>query len=359
MSQSLKKPVSFLNHLGCLYLPADDVRNVVEWYGKHFCFEGRTRHYKLYYGETKIKGSNVNFLTDEWLPGQWYEMFSIRFETDCIEELYEKLLQSNEVRLEPLQHFDYGQAFCYYDPQGNKFQVWQNPKTTPQPHRDVERPLIGVSAFFFPASDPEAAKKWYIDELGVKLGESGQPLTESGVEINFLRPLEEGTTVNFFAPQLENETYSIVNMAILFGLDELHQRMLDTNQNVQPFILDREDCGRQFLLAGPDGNKLEVWEFQTVCEQRKEHVDSPDWKERFKFHNFAYDVQIDEFLELMRNDTHGTIKTLNIKNYEKILETDSEGLEQLLNTLREFGQQYPEKAFHILYRKDKKFINLS
>jgi len=68
---------------------------------------------------------------------------------------------------------------------------------------------------------------------------------------------------------------------------------------------------------------------------------------------------IDEFLEIIRNDIHGTIKTFNIKNYEEILETDPEGLEQLLNTLRKFGQQYPEKAFHIMYRKDKEFIQIS
>jgi predicted enzyme related to lactoylglutathione lyase len=187
MSQSVNTPVSILEHIGCLYLPADDVRKVYDWYEKHFSQEGHTRHYKFFYGEPV---SNINYFTDEWLEGQRYEMFSVRFETDCIEELYEHLLRSGEVRLEPLQHFNYDPAFCFYDPQGNKFQVWQNPKTKPQPLRDGIRPLIGVSAFFFPASDPEAAKKWYTDVLGVKIGESGQPVTESGVEFYFIRPLE-------------------------------------------------------------------------------------------------------------------------------------------------------------------------
>jgi len=361
-SVSASASVSILEHIGCMYLPADNGRNIYDWYEKHFTQWGHTRHYKLFYNLTPVKGSNINFLTEEWLPGQIYEMFSVRFETDCIEELYNQLIQSGEVRLEPLRNYDDGPAFCFYDPQGNKFQVWQDPKTTPQPLRTGVRPLIRVSAFFFPASDPEAAKRWYADVLGVKIGESGQPVTESGVEFYFLRPFEEGKTINFVGPASGTSdlitNVSIVNLAIRSGLEELHQRMVDTNQDVQPYIFDREGCGRYFLLAGPDGNKLEIWEFQTVCEQRKEHVDSADWKERFNFLNFEFHVQIDEFLEIIRNDIHGTIKTFNIKNYEEILETDPEGLEQLLNTLREFGRQYPEKAFHIMYRKDNEFIKL-
>ncbi|UVI33318.1 VOC family protein [Paenibacillus spongiae] len=369
MGESVKAAESALLKTGCFYLPADDVDGIYRWYEKHF--NGCTRTLPMYYGKTVEKGYNLNYITDGWLPGEPYEMFSMRFETDCIEELYERLSAADDVKLEPIRVVaNEGSMFCFFDPQGNKFQVWQDPHTVTQPLRADVPALIRVAALFFPVSDPAAAHKWYTDFLGVKVNETGQPVTGDGIQFFFHKSLEPGRTLNY--TPIENHTttdsrpasVSIINVAV-HDLDAMHHRMLDNGQNVDTYIHDRWGCGRNLLLSDPDGNKLELWEFQAVVEQVESNKEHPDWKERFKFHNYAYNVQVDEFLAMIKNDTTGdvysglAVRVINLVTYANLCESDREGLEQLLKTLEQFGKQNPEKAFRILYRDGSEFVQLS
>jgi glyoxylase I family protein len=181
--QADSRPVSTkvtLKRLNCLYMPVDDGKNVVwPWYENILTNAGTgTRQQDIFMDEVEKKGLTNTFFTDDWIPGETYEMFSTRFETDCIEELYERI-SSSGVEVVPLKDVDNkGFMFCFKDPQGHKFQVWHDPKTVTQPMREGVPVFIRVAALFFPASDPEASYKWYTETLGGPVNENGQPVTE-------------------------------------------------------------------------------------------------------------------------------------------------------------------------------------
>jgi predicted enzyme related to lactoylglutathione lyase len=333
------------NKFGCLYLPVDDGEAICKWYVKHFNSAG-TRKLDLFWEKTKETGLTSNFMTDEWIPGESYEMFAVRFETDSIEELYVRLSAAN-VKLEPLRDVDNkGLMFVYTDPQGNKFQVWQHPDTVTQPLRDDVPALIGVAALFFPVSDREATHKWYTEFLGVDVSVSGQPMTREGEEFYFCRSLEPGRTLNFYTGAGDIQNMSIVNISV-DGLEDMHRRMVNHGQVVQEQILDREGCGRQFHLFDPDGNRLEIWEVQTFVWRNDAGVNSPNWKERFGFGNCYFHGDVDAFLTKVAEDEDGGSR--RIKIHANLHEFDPEGLKKLLGAFEQFSRQYPEKAFQIVY----------
>ncbi|MBO9596326.1 MAG: hypothetical protein J7559_00665, partial [Cohnella sp.] len=143
----------------CLYFPADDVEGMYDWYKKHFN-EGNTRHRPLFYEKATHPGQHCSFQTESKVPGESYEMYVARLETDCIVPLFERVSRSDDIILEPLRDEGAdGITFVFTDPQGNKFQIWQDARMEPQPLRDDVLPLIRVAALFFPASDPAATKR--------------------------------------------------------------------------------------------------------------------------------------------------------------------------------------------------------
>jgi predicted enzyme related to lactoylglutathione lyase len=290
-------------------------------------------------------------MTDEWIPGKPYDMFAVRFETDAIEELYERLSIAN-VKLEPLQNDDNrGWMFVYTDPQGNKFQVWQRPDTVTQPIRDDVPVLIGVAAMFFPVSDPEVTHRWYTEFLGLDVSKTGQPMTGRGEEFYFYQSLEPGRTLNFYTGAGEIQHMSIA-MVQVDGLEKMHRRMIEKGQRVQEQILDREGCGYQFQLYDPDGNKLDIWDLQTMVERIPSKADSPNWKDRFKLFNCCFNVDIDTFLtKVIQGDDGTRHQQIQILDYAFLCEVDPAGIAKLVETLDQFSQQYPEYAFQKVYRE--------
>ncbi|TMV46972.1 VOC family protein [Paenibacillus mesophilus] len=349
-SEVSAKNKTVFNRIGCLYLPVDDKDAINNWYKKHFNSSG-TRDCSLFWETTEEKGLTCNFMTDEWIPGDSYEMFAVRFETDAIEELYERLSAAN-VKLEPLRNEDdNGLTFVYTDPQGNKFQVWQRTGTVTQPLRDEVPAFMGVAALFFPASDPESTRKWYTEFLGVEGNESGQPMTRTGQQFYFYRSLEPGRTLNFYTGTGEIQHMSIAMISV-FGVEEMHRRLIEQGQRVQERILDREGCGFQFQLYDPDGNKLDIWDLQTMVVRNRSRADSPNWKERYKFLNCCFNVDMDVFLAKVVEGAPGTRhKRIQILDYAILRESDPEGLRELVGALEQFGRQYPDWAFEIVYRE--------
>jgi glyoxylase I family protein len=354
--QTDSRPVSTkvaLKRINCLYIPVDDGKNVVwPWYENTLTNAGTgTRQQDIFMDEVEKKGLTNTFFTDDWIPGETYEMFSTRFETDCIEELYERI-SSSGAEVEPLKDVDNkGFMFCFKDPQGHKFQVWQDPKTVTQPMRQGVNVFIRVAALFFPASDPKASYKWYTETLGGAVNENGQPVTEAGEEIYFIRSLTS-KTYNFETP----EGSSIRNMAFAMfevnGLERLHRQMIDQGLKVSYQILDRGGCGRQFQLYDPDGNKWDIWERQTLVLWRDEGADSPNWKDRYKFGDYFGEPLIDEYLQTLEgHHLREAVTAVQIINYNKILEIDPEGIQNLLETLDQFCEQNPDRAFQILLRE--------
>ncbi|RCW46365.1 VOC family protein [Paenibacillus prosopidis] len=344
---SLNTKIVF-NSVGCLYLPVDDSETISNWYENLFNSAG-TRTCGVIWETTKEKGLTCNFMTDEWVPGEPYEMFAVRFETDAIEELYARLTEA-QVELEPMQRDESGASFIYRDPQRNKFQVWQRAGAETQPLRDGVPAFIGVAILFFPVTDPEVTRKWYVN-LGVNINDSGQPVTGRGEEFHFLRSMEPGKTLNFYTGAGEIQHMAIA-MIEINELEMTHGQLKAQGHKVQEHILDREGCGYQFQLYDPDGNKLDMWDLQTMVRRNLQNLNSPNWKDRYIFENCCFWVGIDDFFAMTLEHAPGTRhKRITVVNHAVIHETDPDGLLELVKAVEAFGAQYAEWAFEIVYKE--------
>ncbi|MDP5274884.1 VOC family protein [Chengkuizengella axinellae] len=136
--QVLQKPM--LKRVHCNYLPVSNLEVATKWYQEIFGLKARKCDPKegsililgdgqwLFLLESNEKRTS-NFITDQW-DGKGYEMFSLTFEVENIVELHKKL-RENEVDVEPLvDQGSCGLQFKFKDPDGNKFNVWQDQITT-------------------------------------------------------------------------------------------------------------------------------------------------------------------------------------------------------------------------------------
>jgi glyoxylase I family protein len=134
--QVVQKPL--LKKVHCNYLPVTDLELASRWYQSMFGLERINREPS---GSILILGDgqwlfllecnekrNANFITSQW-EGDNYEMFSLTFEVENITELH-KRLRENGVEVGPLADLDScGLQFKFKDPDGNKFNVWQDPQS--------------------------------------------------------------------------------------------------------------------------------------------------------------------------------------------------------------------------------------
>ncbi|GKU77407.1 VOC family protein [Paenibacillus sp. L3-i20] len=134
--QQVAKP-PMLKRVLCNYLPVSNVDRASKWYADTF---GLTIKKREPGGAIIVLGDgqwfflleatnhrNANFMTNQW-DGENYEMFSLTFEVGNIVELHKKLRETG-VAVEPLLDLDgCGLQFKFVDPDGNKFNVWQDPK---------------------------------------------------------------------------------------------------------------------------------------------------------------------------------------------------------------------------------------
>jgi len=131
-TETAQKPL--LKRVLCNYLPVSDLKKASNWYERVFGL----KRWKpdgsimvlgggqwLFLLESKEKRT-ANFFTDQW-DGENYEMFSLTFEVENIVELH-KRLRDNGAEVGPLaDHGSCGLQFTFKDPDGNKFNVWQDP----------------------------------------------------------------------------------------------------------------------------------------------------------------------------------------------------------------------------------------
>lgn len=134
--QAIQKPL--LKRVSHNYLPVSNVELAAEWYKETLGLTVRPRNpgegailvlgngQWLFLLETKEK-KTANFVTDQW-EGDDYEMFSLTFEVENIVEVHKRLRESG-VHVEPLiEEGSCGLQFKFKDPDGNKFNVWQDVK---------------------------------------------------------------------------------------------------------------------------------------------------------------------------------------------------------------------------------------
>ncbi|MGM0882942.1 MAG: VOC family protein [Bacillota bacterium] len=199
-----------------------------------------------------------NFYTTGKAPSD-YEMFALCFETNQIEELYEKLVRS-AVHVESfLDEGDDGLQFVFYDPNGNKFQVWQDPASESQPMREDGPALLRIASIYLPVTDSEASNEWYFRHLRMKRSATGKPMTNDGVLLSMEIMRDSGTTSNFATTGwTEGGAYMpLINFKIT-GLHKLFEQL--RADGVHTTDINDFGLGWAFQIYDPDGNMIEVWE---------------------------------------------------------------------------------------------------
>ncbi|MFK7692761.1 VOC family protein [Paenibacillus sp. HJGM_3] len=248
-------------YVDCVYLPAADVEATCEWYAKHFNLPA-TR------GDVLLPGNRAMFLLNPTEPGRTSnfhttgslnEMFALCFETNQIEELYEKLVRSG-VPVESMQdEGDGGLQFVFVDPNGNKFQVRQSPASDTQPMQENVPALLRISGISVPVTDSEASTDWYIRHLHMKRSAAGKPMTNDGVLLSMEVMRDSGTTSNFATTGwTEGGAYMPLMNFKITGLRMLFEEL--RADGVRTTEINDFGFGWAFKIYDPDGNMIEVWE---------------------------------------------------------------------------------------------------
>ncbi|MCJ8014776.1 VOC family protein [Paenibacillus sp. KQZ6P-2] len=132
---------ALLKRIECAYLPVKDVAASAAWYERVLGLKlrspidpGRGAIMIMDSGQWLFllpcwDGHPLHFMTTGWTDdGSPFEMFPICFETDDIHTMYDSLQQSGVWTEETVRdEGGCGLQLDFKDPDGNKFQVWQQP----------------------------------------------------------------------------------------------------------------------------------------------------------------------------------------------------------------------------------------
>jgi glyoxylase I family protein len=132
---------ALLKRIECAYLPVKDVVASAAWYERVLGLElrspiepGRGAIMVMDSGQWLFllpskDGHPLHFMTTGWTEDSTpFEMFPICFETDDIRAMYDSLQRSGVWTEETVRNEgSCGLQLNFKDPDGNKFQVWQQP----------------------------------------------------------------------------------------------------------------------------------------------------------------------------------------------------------------------------------------
>ncbi|MGO4374519.1 VOC family protein [Paenibacillus sp. MCAF20] len=131
-----------IKRIECAYVPVSDVEKSAKWYEEVLGMKLRSA-IQPGRGAIMIMGDGgwlflqpspnmtpLTFATTGWTEvGESFEMFPICFETDNIQKLYESLRQAGLwLEAEVRDEGTCGHQLNFKDPDGNKYQVWQQPE---------------------------------------------------------------------------------------------------------------------------------------------------------------------------------------------------------------------------------------
>ena len=115
--------------LGGVFFKAKDPKALYEWYRKHLGIES-VEGAGAMWGDADHPGSNVFAIfpqtTKYFAPSE--SSFMINFRVDNLQELV-KALREEGVPVEKVEEHEYGKFGWIMDPEGNRVELWEPPKT--------------------------------------------------------------------------------------------------------------------------------------------------------------------------------------------------------------------------------------
>lgn len=125
--------------------------------------------------------------------------------------------------------------------------------------RDTTPKVTGIGGIFFFSDDPEKAKEWYRENLGLVTNEYGSTFEFRNAnrpeEINYLQwsPLKTGN--EYFAPSKKD---FMINYRVQ-NIEALVKKLKENGVTVVDEIEEYE-YGKFVHIMDPDGTKIELWE---------------------------------------------------------------------------------------------------
>jgi catechol 2,3-dioxygenase-like lactoylglutathione lyase family enzyme len=119
----------------------------------------------------------------------------------------------------------------------------------------------GIQSVYLPVTNPKKSADWYASHLGLRLL---RPVDGNAQQAQLGFP--EGQTL-FLIQTREKETanFKEINGTIqcpitiqVSDIDQLYKQLRDSGANIDN-LEDNGDCGVNFYIYDPDGNKIDIW----------------------------------------------------------------------------------------------------
>ena len=118
--------------LGGIFFKARDPKALYEWYRKHLGIESSPEAGAMWHATDQSEGEVFNvfaiFPADTQYLGPGPSNFMINFRVDNLTELL-KTLREEGVRVDKSEEHEYGKFGWITDPEGNRVELWEPPKT--------------------------------------------------------------------------------------------------------------------------------------------------------------------------------------------------------------------------------------
>jgi predicted enzyme related to lactoylglutathione lyase len=192
--------------------------------------------------------------------------------------------------------------------------------------------LKSVACVYVPCVNAKRAFEWFRDQFQL-LSSDGPWLTlENVTDLMFIETTDE-TRMNYKAHWADDPNFKMyVLMFQVEDIERLYNSLKQSGADVEE-IRDNGGCGLELYFCDPEGNRYCAWEMQTVVTRKQEEL---------VFGNCYFEGSVSEFLSKVSANSRGTSKKVNFLDSNQLREEDSEGLQEVINTLQEFNLKHPE-----------------
>ncbi|GAA0332937.1 hypothetical protein GCM10008967_24560 [Bacillus carboniphilus] len=119
----------------------------------------------------------------------------------------------------------------------------------------------GINTVYLPVSDPHKSALWYEKNLGLRiLRPVGEGATQAQIgfpngQALFLIKTKSKGNANFI--EFDGHEQCPVTFEVS-NIEHLYSTLSEQGAEMEE-LEDNEDCGKNFYLYDPDGNKLDIW----------------------------------------------------------------------------------------------------